>query len=70
LVVLILWLAAIFAGFGLFAPFNLTVIATLALSALAVSSAIFIILEMYAPFSGVLRISPAPILEALRQMGR
>lgn len=69
LVVLILWLAAIFASFGLFAPSNLTVVATLALSALAVSSAIFIILEMYAPFSGILSISPAPILEALRQMG-
>ncbi len=70
LVVLISWLAAIFAGFGLFAPSNFTVIATLALSALAVSSAIFIILEMYAPFSGVLSISPGPILEALQQMGR
>jgi hypothetical protein len=70
LVVLILWLAAIFASFGLFAPSNVTVIATLALSALAVSSAMFIILEMYAPFSGILRISPAPILEALKQMGR
>jgi hypothetical protein len=70
LVVLILWLAAIFASFGLFAPSNFTVIATLAFSALAVSSAIFIILEMYAPFGGILRISPAPILEALKQMGR
>ena len=70
LVVLILWLAANFASFGLFAPPNYTVVATLALSALAVSSAIFIILEMYSPFSGILGISPAPILEALRQMGR
>lgn len=69
LVVLISWLAAIFASFGLFAPSNATVVATLALSALAVSSAIFIILEMYAPFSGILEISPAPIVEALREMG-
>jgi hypothetical protein len=70
LVVLDSWLAAIFVGFGLFAPSNTTVVATLALSALAVSSAIFIILEMYTPFGGVLTISPAPIVEALRQMGR
>ncbi|HTZ90297.1 MAG TPA: hypothetical protein VMA71_08150 [Alloacidobacterium sp.] len=70
LVVLISWLAAIFVGFGLFAPSNTTVVATLALSALAVSSAIFIILEMYTPFGGVMRISPAPIVEALKQMGR
>ena len=69
LVVLVVWFAAIFASFGLFAPANSTVVATLALSALAVSAAIFIMLEMYTPFSGVLRISPNPVLEALRQMG-
>jgi hypothetical protein len=70
LVVLVSWLAAIFIGFGLFAPPNATVVVTLALGALAVSSAIFIILEMYTPFSGVLRIAPTPILDALREMGR
>lgn len=68
LVVLVVWFAAIFASFGLFAPANSTVVATLALGALAVSAAIFIMLEMYTPFRGVLRISPAPVLEALRQM--
>jgi len=69
LVVLVSWLAAIFASFGLFVPPNPTIIVTLALGALAVSSAIFIILEMDEPFAGLLRISPTPILEALRQMG-
>lgn len=68
LLVLVSWLAAIFVSFGLFAPSNSTVVATLALSALAVSSAIFIILELFTPFRGVLQISPAPIIEALRQM--
>ena len=70
LVVLVSWLAAIFIGFGLFAPPNPTVIVTLALGALAVSSAIFIILEMYTPFTGVLQITPTPIFDALREMGR
>jgi len=69
LAVLISWLAAIFASFGLFAPSNATVVATLALSALAVSSAIFIILEMYTPFGGIMTISQVPMLEALKQMG-
>ncbi|WP_433967671.1 hypothetical protein [Tunturiibacter gelidiferens] len=69
LVILVLWLAAIFVSFGLFAPPNPTVVVTLALSALAVSSAMFLILEMYTPFSGVLRIAPTPILDALSQMG-
>jgi nitric oxide reductase large subunit len=70
LVALVAWLAAIFLSFGLFAAPNSTTIATLTVSALAVSAAIFLILEMYTPFSGVLKISPRPILEALSQMGR
>jgi hypothetical protein len=70
LVILVCWMSAIFLSFGLFAAPNSTTVVTLALSALAVSAAIFLILEMYTPFSGVLRISPTPILEALSQMGR
>jgi hypothetical protein len=70
LVILVSWLAAIFVSFGLFAPPKSTVVVTLALGALAVSSAIFIIMEMYAPFRGVLKISPIPILEALSHMQR
>ena len=70
LVVLVAWMAAIFLSFGLFAAPNFTTVSTLGASALAVSGAIFLMLEMYTPFSGVLRISPAPILEALNQMGR
>jgi hypothetical protein len=70
LVVLVAWLAAIFLSFGLFAAPNPTTVTTLAFSAVAVSAAIFLILEMYTPFSGILRISPTPILEALNQMGR
>ena len=59
LVVLVLWLTVIFISFGLFAPFNATVVASLFVSALSVSGAIFLILEMYTPYSGGLQ-SPAP----------
>lgn len=69
LAVLVAWLVTIFVGFGLFAPPNTTVIVTLVICALAVSAAIFIIMELYTPFSGVLQISPAPIREALNQIG-
>jgi hypothetical protein len=69
LVVVISWLAVIFTSFGLFVSPNSTVVVALALAAIAVSSAIFIILEMYKPFGGVLMISPAPILDALSEMG-
>lgn len=68
LMVVTSWLVAIFISFGIFAPPNSTVIVTLIVCALAVSAAIFIIMEMYAPFSGILKISPAAVRDALSQM--
>jgi hypothetical protein len=69
LAVLVAWLTVIFIGFGLLAPHNDTIIATLVVCALAVSGAIFIIMEMYTPFRGIMRISPFPIHDALSRMG-
>jgi hypothetical protein len=68
LLVVTSWLVIIFISFGIFAPPNATVIATLIICAMAVSGAIFIIMEMYSPFSGVLRISSAAVRDALNQM--
>jgi hypothetical protein len=68
LTVVTLWLVAIFASFGVFAPPNATVLITLLICALAVSAAIFLILEMYSPFGGIMSISPAAIRDALNQM--
>lgn len=70
LVVLAFWLTIIFISFGLFAPSNATVIASLFASALSVSGAIFLILEFYAPYSGVLQISSAPLRAALAYLGQ
>jgi hypothetical protein len=63
------WLMAIFVSFGVFAPRNSTVILTLVVCALAVSAAVFIIMSMYLPFSGILKISPVAVRDALSQMG-
>lgn len=70
LVVLIFWLAVIFLSFGLFAPYNTTVIATLLVCALSVSAAIFLIIELDNPFNGLLQISDAPLHTALALIGR
>jgi hypothetical protein len=70
LVVLVLWLTAIFISFGLFAPFNATVVSTLFVAALSVSCAIFLILEMYTPYTGLLQISSAPLRAALAHLGQ
>jgi len=70
LIVMVAWLALLFASFSLFAPPNPTVVATLLICALAVSSAIFLILELDRPFAGIIQTSSAPIRSALEQLGR
>jgi hypothetical protein len=70
LVILIFWLVAIFTSFGLFAPRNATVITALFVAGGAVSGAIFLILEMYAPFGGLIKLSSTPLRTALTQLGQ
>jgi hypothetical protein len=70
LVMLICWLIVLFISFGIFAPRNFTVLAGLCLSALAVCGAIFLILELYHPQSGLIRVSDAPLRAAIAQLGR
>jgi hypothetical protein len=69
LVVLVFWLTTIFISFGLFAPANGTVLASLLVSALSVSAAILLILELYSPYSGLIQVSRAPLSGALAQLG-
>jgi hypothetical protein len=65
LILLVFWLTILFGTFGLFAPRNVTVAAALILSALAVSGGIQLVLDMTDPFSGIVRISSAPMRHAL-----
>lgn len=69
-VIVVFWLTINFISFGLFAPRNATVIVTLFLCAIAVSGAIFLILEMYNPFGGLIHISSTPIRNVLAQMAK
>ena len=70
IVILVFWLAVIFASFGLFAPANAIVTMTLLLASLSVAGSIYLILEMDQPYDGLIKISSAPLLETLRQLGR
>lgn len=63
------WLTVIFVSFGLQAPRNTTVIATLLLCALSVSGAILLVLELDRPFDGIIQISSTPLQDALEQLG-
>ena len=65
LVALAVWLTTIAFCTGLYAPRNATVAVVGLLCAVSVAAAIFLIIEMYEPFSGILRISDAPLRTAL-----
>jgi hypothetical protein len=69
LVILIFWFVINFISLGLYAPQNGTVMATLLLCALAVSGAIFLILELSNPLGGLFRVSSGPLRVALAHLG-
>jgi hypothetical protein len=69
LAVLLLWMIVLFAGFALMAPANTTTLASLVICALSVSGAIFLILELNEPFSGLMVIPSEPLLHALPPLG-
>ena len=69
LVVVVFWLATIFASFGLFAPRNASVAVFLFVAALSVAGSIYLILEMDQPYQGLLKISSAPLRTALAELG-
>jgi hypothetical protein len=65
LVVLIFWLSIIFASFGMFSHFNPVAVGALVVFAISAAGAIFLILELGQPFSGIMQIPSGPLLNAL-----
>jgi hypothetical protein len=70
LIIMVFWITSLFMSFGLYAPRNATVMASLFVAALSVSSAILLILEMYTPYGGLIQISSAPLRAALAHLGK
>lgn len=69
-VVAVVWMTIVFVILGLFAPRNGTVFAILFVCAAAVAGAVFLILELYSPFRGVIRLSSEPIRNVLAHLGQ
>jgi hypothetical protein len=70
LVVLVFWLASLFASFSMFTRPNATVVVALLFCALSVAGAIFLILELDRPYGGLIQLSSEPLTRALAQLGR
>jgi len=67
LAILIFALAVNFLCFGLFAPRNATVLLALCLCAMASAGAIFVMMELYHPFGGLIEIPSTTLSNALAQ---
>lgn len=65
LLVLVFWLAVLFAGFGLLTPRNLTAISALSICAVSMAGAIFLIMELNRPLEGTIKVSSAPLQKAI-----
>ena len=69
LVVVVAWLTVLALSFGLFAPSNGTAVTTLLVTALSVAAALYLVLELDQPFSGLMQLSDAPLRHALAVLG-
>jgi len=68
LVIVVGWALLLFCGFGVISGLNLTSVVALALGAFAVATAIFLILELNRPFSGLLHVPTMSIEATLKAL--
>jgi hypothetical protein len=67
--ILVLWAIALFFAFGIFAKSNALVVTAMASGAACIAFALFLILELGLPYTGVFRVSPAAFQEAIAHLG-
>jgi hypothetical protein len=70
LIIVVVWSFFLFCGFGLLSNPNTTTLAALVFGAFAVGSAIFLILELSEPYTGLVRISPAALDQTIEAINR
>jgi hypothetical protein len=70
MIILVSWTSLLFFGFGITVHRNGTSIATLAVAAFAVATAVFLIIELSQPYSGLLRLPPTPLALAIDTLGK
>ena len=68
--ILIFWAAALFFGVGLYAEPNALVLAALTFGALSIAFAVFLILGLGEPYTGVFRVNPAALQETIEFIGK
>ena len=70
IVIVAAWATLLFFGYGLMSGGSATSFVAVAVGALGVASAAFLILELSSPYSGIFRASSAPLEQVLAVMGK
>lgn len=65
---MLLWLVVVFVSFGMSAPRNWLAMTYVVMVALCMAGAVFVILELDGPLDGVIKVSSAPLREALHHL--
>ena len=68
LAIVVCWSLLLFCGYGLVSPVNATVVASLAFGAIAVASAILLIMELSQPYTGLFKIPPGAVVETIKAL--
>jgi hypothetical protein len=69
LIVVASWSILLFCGFGILSRLNVTTLAALALGSFAIGSAIFLILELNEPYSGLFKVPRGAMQQAMEALG-
>jgi hypothetical protein len=69
-IIIVIWAVILFFGIGLFAESSNLVIAGLTLGAVCVAFAVFLMLELGLPYTGLFRVSPAALQEAIANIDK
>jgi hypothetical protein len=67
--IVVSWAMLLFCGFGVLSRYNATSVAALAFGSFAVASAVFLILELNEPFTGLFRVPGASVEQTIRALG-
>jgi hypothetical protein len=70
IIVVVGWAVLLFCGFGLMSEGNAMSLVVVFVGACAATSAVYMILDLSRPYSGVFRASPAPLQQVLAVMGK
>jgi len=68
--ILVFWTAALFFAIGLYAESNALVVAALTFGSLSIAFAIFLILELGMPYTGLFKVSPAALEQTIEFMDK